>query len=254
MFPVYTNVNFGSVTLDRRGVSAGVIFDSPPNKARRASAAEREAYWKHSSKKRLMPGALVALIWSSEGSSTKIYLGTVSSSTDDIVDSARKSQYRVAIRVSFFDPEVELRMLEEIKSINIRGGYPRATRLLTESSVMFESIRPFLESLRVEPTTLPFDRYLTHPDNRSLSEVESKPPLYSVLPGFEFELGSLFHPDSGVTSLKLCTTDPDSIQAARSALKAPHISNESLRASRLDPSQSDAIVDALTKEVSLMQG
>jgi hypothetical protein len=253
MFPVYTGVVFGPVTLDRQGISISLVFDTPPNPTARAPRpADRSAYWEHASKKRLMQGALIALIWNTEPNSTRVYLGTISSSTKDLVDSARQSRNRITIRVSFFDPQVELRILDELK--NTDGRQSRDLRILTESSVMFESIRPFLEALRVEPTTLPFERYLAHPDSCSLSDVVANPPTYCTMPNFEYEIGSLFHDDSGIRSLKFSPLNTQSVEMARSAMKAVHPSTQSKRASRLDPSQSDAVIDALTREVTLIQG
>lgn len=253
MFPIYSNVSFAPLTLDRRGVSCGVEFDAPPGKgARSAKAADRAAYWEH--KKKLMQGSLVALLWRSAGE-VQVYLGIVTSSTKDLVASVRNNTnpLRVRISISFFDPWVETRILQEVKHT---GGSRRGhdTRILTECPIMYESIRPFLEALRIEPTTVPFDRYLAHTLTGRLHDVELSPPAYSTLPNFTFDIGCLFRPGSGVTSLKLRTTDRQSIAAARAALKAPFIEDPSLCSSRLDPSQADAIVDALTSEVSLTQG
>lgn len=253
MFPVYSNVSFAPLTLDRRGVSCGVEFDAPPgNGARSPRAAERAAYWEH--KKKLMQGSLVALLWKSAGE-VQVYLGIVTTSSKDLVASVRNNAnpLRVRISISFFDPQVETRILDDIKrSSRSHGGHD--TRILTECPIMYESIRPFLEALRVEPTTVPFDRYLSHTLTGRLEDVELSPPVYSTLPNFTFDIGCLFRPGSGVTSLKLCTTDRQSIAAARAAMKAPFAEDPSLCSSQLDPSQADAIIDALTSEVSLTQG
>ena len=120
-----------------------------------------------------------------------------------------------------------------------------STKLLIEATVMFESVRPFLEALRVEPESVPFSRYLVHHPPEFYRTLQISPPAYARLPDFSFQLASLFPPESGVEDLKLTPSDPVSILNAREVLK---------RSSRLDPSQADAMVDALTREVSLIQG
>ena len=71
------------------------------------------------------------------------------------------------------------------------------------------------------------------------------PPAYGRLPGFEFNLTSLFDASAGVHDLKLNVTSVDSVNATRHLLREK---------SRLDPSQADAVIDALTREVALIQG
>ncbi|KAG1787807.1 aconitase C-terminal domain-containing protein [Suillus variegatus] len=65
------------------------------------------------------------------------------------------------------------------------------------------------------------------------------------MPGFAFNLSCLFPDKTDVEDLTLSATDNQSIENARAELR---------RGSRLDPSQADAVVDALTREVSLIQG
>ena len=110
---------------------------------------------------------------------------------------------------------------------------------------MFASVRPFLEALRVEPTTVPFTRYLVHRPPNTLSSVQVDPPAYARLPGFAFQLESLFDSAAGVDDLKLSVDDQESVRSARELLSSQ---------SRLDPSQADAVIDALTREVALIQG
>lgn len=256
MFPVYTGIAFSPLTLDRHGVSCVLNLDAPPFRgARSQSSKERSSYWESAAKKKLMQGSLVALIWSTSPAETKIYLGIVTSSSRDLAASAGSNSdpFRLTVKISFMDPEVETRILDELKNGPAARG-PSSVRLLTECPIMYESIRPFLEALRVEPTTIPFERYLAHPDSGTLKGIDVAPPLYSTHPGVELELRSLLHPDAGVDSLKLVTTDPNSINAARTVMKSTHPTNPSLHLSRLDPSQVDAILGALTSEVSLTQG
>ncbi|OBZ70961.1 hypothetical protein A0H81_09027 [Grifola frondosa] len=74
---------------------------------------------------------------------------------------------------------------------------------------------------------------------------ENLPPAYALLPSFTFELSSLFPPEAGIDNLKLSVQDPQSVEAARDALR---------KNSRLDPSQADSVIEALTRELVLIQG
>ncbi|KAJ1300335.1 hypothetical protein OPQ81_005156 [Rhizoctonia solani] len=228
IFSVFTNVSFEGGTnsepleLNNRGASVGIQFDAPPGKARSKQAAAREAYWEQVSKRRLMQGGLVALVWQAVDGKLDIYIGTVASNPAALKESARKSEDRVSLRVSFFDTAAELRI---IRALQTRGHH--GTLLLIEAPVFFEGIRPFLEALQ---------------NNRGLLPPT---PSYALTPGFAFELKDLFNEDLNVQTLALKPNDSLSIDWARQELT---------RASRLDPSQADAVVDSLTREVCLVQG
>ncbi|KAF8316395.1 hypothetical protein DL93DRAFT_2193459 [Clavulina sp. PMI_390] len=254
MFPVYTNFSFTPLTLSRRGISCGVEVDAPPfGGARAQKASDRIAYWQAASRKKLAQGSLVALVWSTTPADTKIYIGIITSTVDELVNSCKSGSSRVTIKVSFIDPSAELRILEDLKRRGPSRGENEG-RFLTECPIMYESIRPFLQALLVEPSVVPFERYLAHPEAGSLKGVKVEPPLYSTLPGFQFELASLLRPESGIRSLKLDVMDPNSRAAVLTTLTSPLPSDPSMLSSILDPSQADAILSALTSEVSLMQG
>lgn len=242
LFNVYTGAEFTTITPTQRGLTVGVVIDTPPGRARAGQASTRVQFWESMSSKRLMQGGMVALVWQRIDGTAEIHLGTLASSVKDLTDSAKHQPDNIEIRVSFFSPEVELRILQELRTPwHERQG----TKLLIEATVMFESVRPFLEALRVDPENIPFARYLAHHPPEFYRTLQITPPAYAMLPDFAFQLASLFPPEAGVEDLKLVVNDPDSIEGARELLK---------RSSRLDPSQADAIVDALIREVSLMQG
>ena len=159
----------------------------------------------------------------------------------DLFDSARQSSERISIRVIFFDPAIELHVLN---SLNHNAVQDTGLKLLVEAPVMLESIRPFLEALCVEPETISFQRYLVHHPPRYLQSVEISPPAYATVPGFRFKLGSLFPPEAEMQGLIMNVADTASVASARAALKD----------SRLDESQADAVVDTLTRELALIQG
>jgi hypothetical protein len=244
VFNVYTGVIFNKLECHtRRGLSVDVSFDAPPGKSRDLSPDKRVAYWEVVGKKRLMRGGLMAFIWDegiAAATPAKAYLGTVTSTLDELLNSCKNSPSRVTIRVSFFESEVELRILRTLqKDQRTLSGQ----RLLIEAPVMYESIRPFLETLKhAEPLSIPFSRYLSHPVTGDLSGVNVDLPLYARRPRFEFDLSCLLDPPA---PFSFCPNNTDAVAAARGRMKED---------TRLDPSQADALIDALTSELSLIQG
>jgi hypothetical protein len=244
LFNVYTNVEFSPLVPDWRGLSVELTVDTPPGRARQSQAGTRVAFWEGMSGKRLIQGGLVALIWqTAERSRVEVHLGIIVSSLNELKDSARKANggARVSVRVVFFDPEVEVRVLNILRNRNLAQT---GTKVLVEATVMYEAIRPFLEALRAEPESLPFAQYLVHRSREFLSAINIAPPRYSLVPGFRYQLASLFPPDAGIDDLKLDVSDPTSIAFVRAQL----------RTSRLDESQCAAVVDTLTRELAMIQG
>lgn len=244
-FNVYTGVKFHSLTPDNRGLSVDISFDTPPGQARQLSAPARAFFWEHMGGKRMMQGGLVALIWSRErGRDIDICLGTIASPSKELAESARRRRDKVSSRIIFFDSEVEVRILNVLK--NSRGA-PADEILLVEAPMMYESIRPFLAALTVQPETIPFKEYLVHRPPRYFESHDVKPPRYATLPSFKYHLECLLRPGDRTAGFELVmdATDPISVENARNVLK---------RGSRLDPSQADAVVAALTREVALIQG
>ncbi|KAG6900492.1 hypothetical protein C0993_009802 [Termitomyces sp. T159_Od127] len=238
---VYTGVQFISLKPDRRGLSIGFSFDTPPGRARSSQVRVRQASWEGMSGKRMMQGGLVALIWKC-GLRVDVHLGILASSVKEIAESVQKNKDRTAARVVFFDPKIELHILNIIRDGHLQHD---STAILVESSVMFETIRPFLDALKfAEPETIPFSRYLVHRPLGYFRDVGVHSPRYTQNPGFAYQLAPLFSPEAGVDDLKLHVNDRESVAFAR----------HQLRRSRLDPSQAEAIVDALTREVALIQG
>lgn len=241
LFNLYTNVRFHGLAPDRNGVSVTASVDTPPGQARSPNSRIRTRFWENMGSKRLLTGGLVALIWQRDDGA-HVHLGIVSSSLRDHTESARQDSQRISIRVSFFDPAVELRILQELQlAVKDRRGFG----ILVEATVMFESIRPFLDALRVEPTSIPFAQYLALKAPGQLSSTHVEPPAYAKRPDFSFELAALCRPGAEIPSLKLSVCDPASVENARTILRTE---------SCLDPSQADALVNALTNEVALIQG
>lgn len=242
MFNVYTNVTFSPLVPDWRGLAVGITIDVPPGRARQSQSRARAAFWEGMSGKRLIQGGLVALVWQT-GQMVDVHLGILASSLKDLTDSARKENgdTRVSVRVVFFDPTVEVRILNALKN---RDLAQTGNKVLVEAPVMFEAIRPFLEALRLEPESLPFADYLVHRNREFLTSKTISPPRYALVPGFTFQLASLFPSTAGISDLQLDVSDPISVAFVRNQLKT----------SRLDESQCEAVVDTLTRELAMIQG
>lgn len=244
MINVYTSVNPTRISTDKRGLAIEMKMDTPPGPGRHKSIGKRVDYWKTVSRKRLMQGGLVGMLWQS-GKEIQIFFGLISSSADDLISSVRKGDDSLCLRVKFFDPSINLRVIEwcQLSPQDRRGR----RILLIEAPVMYESIRPFLEALQREPTSFPFAQYLVHHQAQVHDKdqlVHVSPPRYTITrPSFKWDLRCLFNGDEHPPLLD--PQDPSSIHHARSTLSA---------SSRLDSSQADAVVDSLTKEFCMIQG
>ncbi|OBZ65530.1 NFX1-type zinc finger-containing protein 1 [Grifola frondosa] len=234
-FQVYTNVNFGSVRAERRAITVGLQLDAPPGAPRDPSSKKRAEYWEHS--KRLQGGNLVALVLI-KPQTLRIFLGVITSSGKDIVESSKRHESRLEVRASFFDAEVELMALREEHISSSKSTFA----ILVDNGVMLESVRPFLERLQtIEPTEIPFVRYIAQ--NASLVDLQILPPRYATAPRFCFKLQCLAKPGQLISDLNI--SQPNAVTVAHRQL---------LRSSELDSSQVDALLAALTKEVALIQG
>ena len=240
MFNVYPDVNFTSIVPDHRGLSVSLSVHAPPGRASARQAEARVAFWQGMSGKRLPQGGLIALVWETT-MGIAVHLGVVASSLKELTDGVRSDKERVKIRIVFFDSQIELRILQALE--NRRSS--KDVKMLVESPVMFEAIRPFLEALKAVPETVPFSKYLVFRPPNFLKECTINPPKYAQIPGFALQLASLFPDDAGVDDLRLDVSDVRSVRQARIALQ---------NGSRLDPSQADSIIDVLTREIALIQG
>ena len=220
---------------ERRNFTVGLLLDAPPGGARDHDWKKRSEYWDHS--KRLECGSLVALVLISSGQ-FQVFLGTTTSTSADIGESAKVNANFIQLRISFFDAEIELMALRR-QSITINSS---TYAVLLDNSVMFESIHPFLRTLQeVEPTSIPFANIISH--SGSLDSLKIRPPRYTRAPRFRYNLQCLARSDLNIPNLNV--SDETSVALARQHL---------VRSSELDPSQADALIGALTREVSLIQG
>jgi hypothetical protein len=234
-FYLYTGAQFVSAKAERRNFTVGLLLDTPPGAPRDHSANRRMEFWDHS--KRLQHGSLVALILISPGLS-KVFLGTILSMGKDIGESARQDAERIQIQISFFDAEIELMALRR-QPISINTS---TYAVLVDNCIMFESVQPFLRTLQsVEPTSIPFSDVISH--SGRLGSMPVGVPRYARAPGFRYNLQCLARRSTKLSSLDV--NNATSVAVARQQIS---------RSSILDTSQVDALLGALTREVSLIQG
>ncbi|KAI1789230.1 hypothetical protein LXA43DRAFT_1155066 [Ganoderma leucocontextum] len=238
-FQLYTNAEFVSRPPEatRKGVSVSLVVDTPPGgTARDKDWKKRVAYWEHS--RRLQGASLVALVVVSANRTFRVYLGIVASYGKDISESAKHEPDRVQVRIVFFDTDVELMGLRGDRLCTGKADFA----VLVDNSVMFESVRPFLHKLQtIEPTEIPFSRYIA--PGGSIKDVQILPPKYALAPGFKFKLQCLAKPGQSISDLDVA--NPLAVRRAR---------DELVRLSILDHSQAEAVVDTLTREMSLIKG
>lgn len=234
-FYLYTGVRFAPVKAERRNFTVGLILDTPPGAARDKIGKKRAEYWDHS--KRLQRGSLVALVLISPGR-FQVFLGAIVSTGADIGESAKADVKTIQLRISFFDGEIELMALRR-QPISINTS---TYAVLVDNSIMFEAIQPFLRTLQeAEPTSIPFGNIISQ--SESLDSLQVQPPRYARVPWFRYNLQCLAR--SGMNIPSLDVKDETAVALARQHL---------VRSSDLDPSQADALIGTLTREVSLIQG
>ena len=234
-FQIYTHVEFGDVLTQRRTIAVELGLDAPAGAARNEKSKQRQEFWKHSRK--LQSGSLIAFVIVTRGT-PHVLLGEIVSFGDDVAESAKHSRTRITIKAAFFDPKVEFMALKQQRLTEGQNTFA----FIIDNGIMLESIRPFLQRMQtIEPTDIPFSRYICSHD--ALNGVAVDPPKYARAPNFEFNLQCLAKQGRRIPSLNVMR--PTSVTIARQNL---------LQSSELDPSQVDAVMDSLTKEVSLIQG
>ncbi|KAH9170429.1 hypothetical protein EDB89DRAFT_1304426 [Lactarius sanguifluus] len=236
-FQLYTGARFAPFRAERRNFTVGLVLDSPPGAPRDENRKRRAEYWEHS--KRLQQGSLVALALISPGQ-FQVFLGTiVSQGADigaDIAESANENT--IQLRISFFDAEIELMALRR-QPISVDES---TFAVLIDNKIMFEALHPFLRTLKdVEPTSVPFADFISY--SGDLAFLPVGPPRYTRVPLFKYNLQCLARPGENISSVDV--NNVTSVATARQEL---------LRSSELDPSQVDAVIGTLTREISLIQG
>ncbi|KIM23239.1 hypothetical protein M408DRAFT_332444 [Serendipita vermifera MAFF 305830] len=242
MVNIYTSFNPVRIATDKRGISIETTVDTPPGSARHTSIKERTEYWRAVSRKRLIQGGLVGLLWKN-GADIRLFFGLISNSAEELIERIENGDDQsLHLRIKFFDPTADLTIMD--RSQLTQRNLSNELLLLIEAPVMYESIRPFLSALQREPTSFPFSQYLAYHKFSPGIQTESSPPEYTTNnPDFEWNLGCLR--DETQPPLFMNPTDQDSINRAREVLQS---------SSRLDVSQANAMIHCLTSEFCLIQG
>lgn len=119
---------------------------------------------------------------------------------------------RVRFGISFIDFKDSLAVAN---LINQHGQNASTTRVLVESPVLYESVRPFLEALqKADPVLLPLSEYIRHGGERTKIDL----PAYSTRPGFHWDLKVLLQENADIDELSMDPSSRGSIESARQAL------------------------------------
>jgi hypothetical protein len=165
-----------------------------------------------------------------------VYLGTIATSPDDLSKGARRIPNDLTFSISFFDPGLEQHVIDQLLD-----HVPKPTGLfLVEVPVMYDAIYPILRSLQQDPPIECFKQYL--PLGIAPS-VHVLPPSYSRDPDFKWDLACLL-PESE----RRFTFDPHHQASVHEAIATLRDS------SVLDLTQATAVVEGLSRELSLIQG
>lgn len=241
---VYGQIQFDSVAVLKRDLVVQISVKAPKNL--RPSVEVN---------KKLQKGGLVGLlVREGDGNSDeqiKVFLGEV---MEDVTwSSGDANTRRGAVKVAFHDATVFTTALNLVDR-NRRAASKNKTPTDTLSPLLFfevpgvlpGTINPFLERLQsLEPSSIPLGQYIAGTTDASTPIPAMQPPRFARSPTFRYQLRKFLLPDSGVTDLTMVTDSPISVENARRTLKAH---------SHFDPSQADAFVDGMTRELAMIQG
>ncbi|KAI8074522.1 hypothetical protein BC940DRAFT_288446 [Gongronella butleri] len=245
MVNAYGNVKFRRlVTANRNhGAEFEISFTQPEQLKNVPSVSKREQFWEKS-KRRLMHSGLVCFIRRRQGDDKPLDMafGVI---TNRDINSLSKDAKEAVICVSL----ANIKQCALVMDISARDDVPLLEQWFMVESVgaFMEAYRPVLEALKnCGPASLPFGKYIapTEHERQQWTEQGSltiDPPVYTRSPRFTFDLSSL-------VKGKPCSVnvhDPVSVQDAVKCLQ---------ERSRLDPTQSVALVDALRREIALISG
>ncbi|KAL1409923.1 hypothetical protein Q8F55_003922 [Vanrija albida] len=220
--------------------------DAPPGRlARSSNRDQRKRFW--SQTKRMQHGALVALIAKHPNGEPTIAVATLAEAPDKFTHDMSADPPRFSFTLIFMDPQDALRAARAAQN-----GSANTDTFLVESPVLYAAVKPFLEMLSTTKfPQVPFSDYLLP---QTLRAKQTEQPQYTQIPGFEWDLSCLLKKPSEVVNLEAssdeesCTFDPRSPLSTQAARDYMH------EHSKLDLSQSDALIDSLTREVALIQG
>ncbi|GAA5867315.1 hypothetical protein JCM3774_003543 [Rhodotorula dairenensis] len=154
-------------------------------------------------------------------------------------DGGRRSIYLDAVR----------QFADEKRNSHRSSASSSELYLIELPGFLVATVQPFLRALQqLSAPAIPFADILSAKPPARGQKLSIQPPLYARNPGFEYDLSSiLIGEDVAPRSLVLHPTDPESVQDVRDTLAQPG-------QTRLDPTQAQALVDCLTREVALVEG
>ncbi|KAG0278677.1 hypothetical protein BGZ95_003405 [Linnemannia exigua] len=245
---VYSNVAFRDVSTE--GFEAGLItisFDQPIRIKGVTAYQDRRDYWERS-RGRLMQGGLVCMV--KRGPQTgycsndvKVVLAIV---RERDLHELSKYERNAFIQVS----------LTNTKSYPMVFTPPRSNLsdhgcwfMIECPGSYFESYRPVLKALQTKlPSTLPFGKYIAFTGKDAADPLSTvimtaiDPPRYATTPKFKFDLSVLLR-NGGICQLDV--RDKSSVDRAVTVLREH---------SSLDNTQGLALVEALGREIALING
>lgn len=251
---VYQNVCPVQLRIDKRkGFQIVIDFDQPAV-LRNKSAKQRENWWRDS--KQLLVGALVCLV-SSQGQTIFFSVSdqtptplpqTQPNNNNPAHDHKDQSQrmrdelpnlFNHVSRATLTVSMVEYCPNDVCWIIDHLGKRGQSRRCLVEfPGILLPAFRPTLEALQRMSRTLdlPFAEFIA-PESQISGDADVRPPLYTQKPGFAFDLESL----ALGSPLKFRPGNPFDFEKLNTA-------------SRLDRTQQNSLVHALSRGLALIQG
>jgi hypothetical protein len=185
----------------------------------------------------LQQGSLVALAVISPGR-FQVFLGTIVYNGLDVAESAKADEGTIQLRISFFDAEIEL-MAFRCQAISVDQS---TLTVLVDNKIMFEAVDSFFRILKdVHP-----------PPSTSLIWCHT----LEILSRCRLDLRDTRAFRSSKYNLQCLARSGNIISGldVNNATSVAITRQELIPSSTLDPSQVDAVIGALSREVSLIQG
>ena len=226
----------------RKGLEVQISFPQPPH-LRKLTASERRKWWEES--RRMEEGTLLCFLTVENTRGSLVFFTISEKITDSNNQYSLSSDSRHAIITAKLATrsQRDLEIMTSISSRNMPG-------LLVEfPGVLLGTFLPILENLQgmQQLSRLPFRQWII-PDREVHDPTKSEfldipRPLYARKPGFSFSLKSILR-DPTDNLLIPATTSPDDIATI----------NQLEERTQLDRGQCSALIAALTREFSLIQG
>ncbi|KAG8630565.1 hypothetical protein KVT40_002184 [Elsinoe batatas] len=231
-----------------RGLEVVAAFDQPEH-IHDMTLKERKTHWEHS--RRLQPDSVVCLL-TPHGKLIFCHVtrefrdthGKKKAEDDRFPPPSRASVSLVdnPRRASVLLRPVDLgsRSVEDLIYVHALGDLAGNCTLVEFPGVLLPAFMPTLQALQAlsKSGTVPFSEFLTSTE-RGDQQVMS-PPVYATLPNFSFDLNVI------CADGKTMAVDPNNITTTSR--------RQLTDSSHLDPSQSQTLLDALSRRLALLQG